>query len=584
MANLTDEALDFTISFNDTTKEVFYTDNLDYAADYNVPAATIRGLGQAFNPLTSALFIDKMSPAAALITDLNTATKESVDYALPLETDTGEIVQGAYSFLYAVYVPYTAVDQAVTSFSASNTIVIAGQDWSWLEAGDTFAVTLATTPANNGTKTVVSAIYNGSQTIVTVSTAITVEAGGSAVINFAINKTYSKTITQSFTGCTEVTPVLSIVSNCTSGQFGSITATDATVYGTQTHTNRVIQLYAPAGIEPAPTEDPWETTTDSQSALTVSELATGTWTAKLTADMSYTGSDGLVVTYSLSYPTNTFSHVVECSTGLCDLTSCIENFFNVLTACEAATPTQVLKGVKISYALAAYNQAQSCGDSDAMASYQAEIETLLGDSCTCSDSSSAPQWINNNSASGQTTIDELSQQVTDLTTTVNNYTYSTELLFNASWADTSKVGSWGQIVPFTIPKKYFEISTEAPYYQSHSYAEVIIHFKIGGAAADIVLYDQTNGVTLLDWNVGAISATGSGTLRAMFSSWDSLPALTTVQVLESPSYSQDENDLSGVATWDLDQDLLINILPTDTTAIIYAHVSVVGYRRIPATS
>lgn len=583
MANLTDEALDFTIEFNDTTKEVFYTDNLDYAADYNVPAATIRGLGQAFNPLTSALFIDKMSPAAALITDLNTATKESVDYALPLETDTGEIVQGAYSFLYAVYVPYTATAQAVTSFSASNTIVVAGVDWSWMEAGDVFTVASATTPANNGSKTVVSAIYNGSQTIITVGSAIVVEAGGSATITFAINKTYTKTITQSFTGCTEVTPVLSIVSNCTSGQFGSITATDATVYGTQTHTNRVIQLYAPAGIEPAPTEDPWETTDDSESALTVSELATGTWIGKLQADMSYTGSDGLVVTYSLSYPTNTFSHTVECSTGLCDLTSCIENFFNVLNGCEAATPTQVLKGVKISYALAAYNQAQSCGDSDAMASYQSEIETLLGDSCTCSDSSSAPQWINNNSASGQTTIDELSQQVTDLTTTVNNYTYSTELLFNASWTNAS--GAWGQIVPFTIPKKYFELGTEAPYYPSHSYAEVIIHFKIATASADIVLYDQTNGVTLRDWNVGALSGgTGSGTFRAMFSSWNSLPALTTVEVLESPSYDQSENDLSSVATWSLDEDLLVNIIPTDITSIVYAHVSVVGYRRIPATS
>jgi hypothetical protein len=585
MANLTAADLDFTLTFDYDTGEVFYTDNLDYSA-FNVPTSTIRGLGQCANPLTGTLFLNKMSPASALISDLSVTTKVSADYTLPTDSSTGAIINGSYSFLYAVYVPYTATNQAITSFGASNTIVVNGQDYGWMEAGDTFTVASATTPGNNGAKTVVSVVVAGGNSTITIAEAVTVEAGGSATLTFAINKQYEKTKTQSYTGCDQVTPILTLTSDCTQGQFGSITATDNTVYGSQTIVDRTIQLYAPNGLVPAPTEDPWETTSSTESSLTVAELATGVWTGILQADLSYTGTDGLVVTYSLTAPTNTFTTTVECGTQLCDIDGCLANFWASFNSCSAATPDMILKANKLSLALALYETAKNCGDTTAMASYLDDIQDILGDSCTCSDSTStAPQWINNNSASGQTTIDQLVEDVTNLTNIVNSFQTGTELLFNANWTVDGD-SSWSQIVPFTIPQEYYAVGTEAPYYPSNAYAELRIDFKVASAAANIKIYNQTDGTTWLDLDVGTLmSGTGSGTIWVRWSSWNSACAINAVYQLEvSGNLIQDEVNLAGVADWTLTEDLLVNIIPDDITSILFSQVSCVGYKQLTAGS
>jgi hypothetical protein len=585
MANLTDEALDFTITFDNDTKQVRWTDNLDYA-NYNVPAATIRGLGQGFG-ITGSLFVDKMSPVAALISDLNTTTKNSIYYDLPVDS-LGEIVNGAYSFLYAVYTPYTAVNQAVTSFSASNTIVIAGQDWSWLEAGDTFAVTLATTPANNGAKTVVSAIYNGSQTIVTVSTAITVEAGGAAVINFAITKQYEKTITQSFTGCDEVTPAITMTNDCTQTQFGTITATDTTDYGTQTLVSRTITLEAPNGLYPVPAEDPWTTTATSESALTVSTLATGTWTAKLICEVSYTGTDGLVVLYSFGTDGSgaLFTSEVTCSTQLCDIVNCISNFITTTITCNNPTPVQLKETAQLGLLLAAYQVAMNCGETDKMAAYVTEIEGILGDSCTCGSADGTPTWINNNAASGTTTIEELIAEIAVLTNIVTNLEQSCTPIFNASWAIGNDT-SFAQIQPFQIAKEFFALGPDAPYYKSLGWVEMIIDFKVATSDAYVSIYNQTDGAYWYNQNVGGTATSGS--VKMIWTSWNSNPRCTIVTEFEAAgnTYIHDESILS-TADWDLDADLLVNITPSNygsfPAAIVYSNVTVIGYKIPIATS
>ena len=597
MANLTAADLDFTITFDCDTKQVKYTDNLDYSTFNLVPTATIRGLGVGLNPLTSAIFLNKQSPADPLIANLDTGDKESAWYDLPTDSVTGEIVNGTYPFSYSVYVPYTAVNQAVTSFGASNTIVVAGVDWSYvLEAGDNFTVSGATTPANNGNKVVSSIIYNGSQTIITVTTAIVVEAGGSAVINWSQNVTLTTAKTQSFSGCNEVTPILTLTSDCTNGQYGSITASDTTTYGTQTIVDRTIQLEAPNGLFPEPPQDPWETTTASESALTVPQLATGTWTATLLADLSYTGIDGLVVTYSFSSPSNVFTSQVVCSTQMCDLYPCISNLITQVTGCNNPTQDQLVLMSRVNLSVNAAQIAQACGDTDALAAQIAILEGLLDGGCGCAGTSgssdTSPQWVNNDSASGETTIIQLVTEMTNLTTEVNNlttiinnYQQTSQLLFKATWA-VSGDGSWGQIVPFTIPKEYFEIGSVAPYYESPAFAKMVIEFKVAQVTAQIILYNQTDGVAWATLNVGAMGVTG-GRITMYWSSWNSLPACTMIAEYEDGTngYTHDENNLTGIpADWDLTQDLLVNIIPNDIADISYSFVEVTGHRYVTPVS
>ena len=585
MAVFQSSDINFTVEFDVEAKQFRVRDNVDYSAFDFMPLASLRGLGQASSPPNNAAILVKLSPADPLIANLESGDKESAWYDLNTDSN-GDIVNGTYAFLYRVYIPYNIQDQPIASFGAGNTLVVTGYDLTNIVIADsTMTISGATTVGNNGVKTVSSVTYDGSDSTITVTTDLTAEAGGSAVFDYFHPQTLAAAKTQVYVGCDEVTPSLVISSDCTGSQFGSLTVADNTVYGNQTIVDRVIQVYAPSGLVPAPPENPWETSSSDYAAITIDQLATGTWTAVLQADLSYIGTDGLVVFYSLSAPTNTFTATVECDSQLCDLKGCIAEFWRSFYGCARPTPSQTLKATQLSLALTAYETAKNCADADQMATYVSAIEEILGGDCTCGSSTGAPQWVNNSSDSGQTTINELEIQIANLTEIVNDYNQGSELLFKATWTQSAD-GSLGQIVPFTIPKEYYQIGTTAPYYESPAFAKMVLEFKVNDPGAQIVLYNQTDGAAWATLNVGALGVQ-SGRITMYWSSWNSLPACTLITEYEDGSngYTHDETNLTGVAAdWDLTADLLVNIQPNDIDEINYAFVEVIGHKINTATS
>jgi len=237
--------------FNKTTKKAYVIDLADYAA-LNVQVANLKCFSQLNNPLGNLVY-QVLGPGSFI--DLAGSETESALYTIPSGTD-GKILVGAYTGFYQVSAQYILAAIAVTSF-AVGTIVVNGQDYSWMTAGDTFAVTGATTGSNNQTYTIVSVSVAGGNSTLTVTSAVAIvaEAGGSAVIAADITKVYEKTFSFNYQGCTEKTPVLNMTNDCFATQFGTITASDATNWSGQTIANRRIRIYYPEGlVDPVPPE------------------------------------------------------------------------------------------------------------------------------------------------------------------------------------------------------------------------------------------------------------------------------------------------------------------------------------------
>ena len=207
-----------------------------------------------------------------------------------------------------------------------------------------------------------------------------------------------------------------VTNDCNFYPNGQITATDSTSYGSWTVSSKSIRLYYPNGLNPAPITPFVETTT--ASTLVVNTLATGMWTAILTANLTITQTDGLVI---IAVLTKTLNHNVACNAQLCSVNNAIDQITAAYAAdvvCGSTTPRYAQE---LTLANAYYTQYQierSCGDTLAADKYADKITSLVGQSssscngsCGCSDSScscdtscgcsgtdSTPEWVNNTSS------------------------------------------------------------------------------------------------------------------------------------------------------------------------------------------
>lgn len=209
-----------------------------------------------------------------------------------------------------------------------------------------------------------------------------------------------------------------VTNDCNFYPNGQITATDSTSYGAWTVISKSIRLYYPNGLTPAPVTPFVETTT--ASTLVVNSLATGMWTAILTANVTITQADGLVIVAVL---TKTLNHNVACNAQLCSVNDTLDKITKIYADDVAGGSTTPRYAQELTLANAYYTQYQierACGDALAAATYAEKITALVSgtgttsscscgcgtsscscdSSCGCSGDDSTPQWVDNTSGGG----------------------------------------------------------------------------------------------------------------------------------------------------------------------------------------
>lgn len=386
----------------------------------------MKGLGTLFNP-TGGVVFSALNPLSPLI-NLAIGNTQSADYALPVSSS--EIVNGSYPFSYTARGTYSSADITIYSGGANGLLVLNDNNLSaqLLQAGD-IVVLSGNTIIPNGNYTVVSTEYDGAYSNLTLSKngvqPDLTDADGDATYSFT--RDYLTTANPIYTGCTKVKPAINFISRPYNGEFGSLTVTDATDYTGVQLVGGTVSLAYPDGLIPAPAIDPVVGT-----SVTLTEVATGTYTITLNGTVYKVQSDGLNIVYTLSgirikgNPANVFERVVVWRDGLCCLQSCIEEIisanYDYLKQGKASPLTSTV--ATLALALGEYQVAVSCGLQDEIDSAYENVTNaikLSGCKCNCDcGCSESPVWITNSSQEGESLITGLQDQINDLQTQISN--------------------------------------------------------------------------------------------------------------------------------------------------------------------
>ena len=395
-------ALNFNVvtSFNIDTKTVTVTDNTTYSAQgVNPSVVSIKGLLTITGPSGSA-FVSVLNLASPA-TNISTGVDVAGPYNLPVAS--GDILNGSYSVSYRPQYYYTQAEIDISS--VGNTVTLPGVNIADLfNAGDVFFISLSGA-GNNGNKTVVSAINSGANTVITISTALVTESG---VATFTYSGNDQVDLDYTYAGCELPIPAVSAVYDCQSSQFGSITFEDNTDYLDFTVSSHSLSAYYPNGLNPAPSENPQTT---ALYILTLTELATGTWTKNITTTLTKTQDDDLELAVSIN-ASSQFS--VTCVGTLCSLVDCVQALYTKhmdALSCGSTSPYQrYVDGIALLYPLA--KEAQACGNQAEYESYYNQMVELLSASgtecdCNCCGNTSNPQWVDNASQTGTSAFEDL---------------------------------------------------------------------------------------------------------------------------------------------------------------------------------
>jgi hypothetical protein len=174
-------------------------------------------------------------------------------------------------------------------------------------------------------------------------------------------------------------------------------------------------------LYPAPAVNPQTTTT---SILTLTELATGTWTAAISATLTITQDDDLVLLAALN---ESVEAVVTCAGTLCGLDDCIHALYTKhmdALNCGSTSPYQrYVDGIALLYPLA--KESQACGNQADYENYYNQMVDLLSASgtdcaCNCCSSGNGPQWVDNASQTGTPAFEALYAAYLELQQSVDN--------------------------------------------------------------------------------------------------------------------------------------------------------------------
>lgn len=403
-------AIDIRLYFDCTNKKTFVKDLTDYATEIPTGVQVI-GYGTLAAP-NSTLIINDNSIGDPIIAS-GVEPRVSALYNL-----TSPIQAGQYTFNYTNNYSYSTTidDSQFIRILTNNSILVFGEIASLFKAGDSIVITDSAESANNGTFTVVSLTNEFGNTTIVIeqNTLVPLDpVANDPDANFSIstneviytNKIYTYSVCSS-----TPTPCVEFSYDCFTGAYGSGQITDATNYTGYTVETRELSAYYPNALSPAPAESPVVTET---AIINIGELATGTWSVKLSSTVSSTQADGLNLQSTI---TTLKEFNVACSSNMCGLSDCLtklkDKHISYLKSSNISPLQQYVDNVQLLYTMA--KEAQACGDKNAYSDYVSQIYAVLkktesecgcstGSSCGCGCESSGscgcgdqtPQWVNN---------------------------------------------------------------------------------------------------------------------------------------------------------------------------------------------
>jgi hypothetical protein len=416
----------------------------------------MKGLGTLFNS-TGGVVFSALNPLSPLI-DLSIGDTQSGDFSLPVSSS--EIVNGSYPFSYTARGSYSSPTNPLDGGDAGYVEIddnnISAQ---LLQAGDVVVISGSTISALNGTWNVLSTSYTLTSTFSRLylsQNGVPINgAGGDGNLAYSFTRDYVTTYTPVYTGCTKVRPAINFVSRPYNGEFGSLTVTDATDYTGVQLINGSVRLDYPDGLVPAPVPSFVVGT-----SVTLTEVATGTYTITLNGLVRKTQTDGLTLEYTLAEirikgnPANVFERVVVWRDGLCCLQSCIEEIISAnYDYLKQGKPSPLTSTVAtLALALGEYQVAVSCGLQDEIDSAYENVTNaikLSGCKCNCDcGCSESPVWITNSSQEGESLITGLQDQINDLQTQVSNI--SSDYVASVTGLNTDNTDPQNPIVQISV--------------------------------------------------------------------------------------------------------------------------------------
>lgn len=302
---------------------------------------------------------------------------------IDIPTDVnGDILEGDYSFTYGIVIdnPITAVNTGAKTFT------IAGDYASEITSSGSIVVVRST--ANDDTYTVVSAVYGGANTVITVSEVIpSATADGS--IQYADQEVLSTTVEVTYSDVIAAIDINTEV-DCFCGSF---TSTDATSYGaTATLTARTHTVVYPAALEKA---DVVSTSTAS-ATIVVTPIYTKTWTTIVESTVEYDLGGGNTIEVIITGSKDT---VVDCDLSLCEISCGVIALNNRYTS--ALSTNRVLAAeyyaqlTRVSQLIGQFQMQQQCGQNNQAAETLSQIRTAgnFTEDCGCGSDSDEPVQV-----------------------------------------------------------------------------------------------------------------------------------------------------------------------------------------------
>lgn len=424
MANFVTQDIDFTVTFDAESKRAKVQSNNDFSDFDNMPLITLKGLGRLNDPSGISVF-SKLTTADPLI-NLAIGNTLSAWYNLPVSA-SGDILNGVYNFLYTINQTGIANGLVVDSITTTTQSAVLPGDRSYLVAGDIVTYSSSSNAGNNGAKTVVSSTYDSlldQTTVIFQAGSFTNNENGTSGTLAAINvvHTFTKTVEYTYNGCEQVIPCASVNYDCDSTQFGEITFTDKTVLpATQSLVLRAFVVSYPGNLNSPPTPADIQT---SLPSITVNNLATGTWTYRLTYDVVVNQTDGLVVTYQST--SGAIEQLVDCGDSICCLLKCVEVMYvksksHSNNGAQSPYQQSVTTALVNCFFAKAY---KDCGQTEKYKESVAIVKAIIDDSkcdcnCGCDGcSDDGNYWINNAGFESQSLIEQIYNEITLLSTVV----------------------------------------------------------------------------------------------------------------------------------------------------------------------
>jgi hypothetical protein len=411
------------IEINKTTKQVRVVDATDYDAQgVNLTTLLAKGLGTL--RFEGDIILQRLTTVLPLI-DLQGGSTASAWVDCVLDSN-GDIAYGEYSITdYSVRTALASVtcDSVTAGSGGAGGFTLDGLDLSnVLIDGDSITITNSIA-ANNGVKTIASvSLVSGNSTLF-VDESVNAEIVPSSKVSFDITKV-TGSATGTYSGCEEIELEYTFEADCDRGTNGTLIVRDTTDYEGQTVNSKELTLAYPS----------WAATADvvsTNGVISLSAIATGTYTTTLEANVSLTNGD-LVVTYDV---TKSEENKVTCSGTLCGLLPCIKNLMNVhLAALKGGkvSPYQFfVDGILLNYLQAL--EYKKCGEYEKYQDNVQVIDDLLdasGCECSCCDNDELI-WVLNVSPSDDNVITQLQDDVEALQTSVADLALQVIALDNA---------------------------------------------------------------------------------------------------------------------------------------------------------